>query len=105
MQVTADDKIARISDMETFSLLTYKNNSAALKEFLSARADSMDAKATMYKEISKQGYVYLKDLPDDITKKQSLNTVSTLLYGAGIDNDLRVPDSALDALEKIKGQL
>jgi len=37
-QVTADDKIARISDMETFSLLTYKDDNVALKEFLGPRA-------------------------------------------------------------------
>jgi hypothetical protein len=37
-QVTADDKIARISDMETFSLLTYKEDPVALREFLGPRA-------------------------------------------------------------------
>lgn len=101
MQVTADDKIARISDMETFSLLTYKEDPIALREFLSARADSQDAKATMYKEISKQGYVYMKDLPNDITKKQTLNTVSTLLLGAGINNDLSIPDATIQALNNL----
>lgn len=101
MQVTADDKIARISDMETFSLLTYKEDPVCLKEFLGPRADSMDAKANMYKEISKQGYVYMKDLPSDISKKQALNTVSTLLLGAGIDNDLSVPDATIQALNNL----
>ena len=55
----------------------------------------------MYKEISKQGYFYLKDLPNDITKKQGLNTVNTLLLAAGIDNDLLVPDSLIKTLEKL----
>lgn len=55
----------------------------------------------MYKEISKQGYVYLKDLPNDISKKQSLNTVYTLLLGAGIESDLAIPDSTLEALKKL----
>ena len=101
MQVTADDKIARISDMESFSLLTYKEDPVCLKEFLGPRADSMDSKATMYKEISKQGYVYMKDLPNDITKKQTLNTVSTLLLGAGIDNDLTIPDATIQAINNL----
>jgi len=61
----------------------------------------MDAKAAMYKEISKQGYVYMKDLPNDISKKQTLNTVNTLLLGAGINNDLSIPDDTIQALEKI----
>ena len=55
----------------------------------------------MYKEISKQGYVYMKDLPNDISKKQTLNTVNTLLLGAGINNDLSIPDDTIQALEKI----
>jgi hypothetical protein len=55
----------------------------------------------MYKEISKQGYVYMKDLPNDISKKQTLNTVSTLLLSAGIDNDMTVPDSTIEALKNL----
>jgi hypothetical protein len=100
-QLTGEDKIARISDMETLSLLTYKEDPVCLREFLSARADSMDSKATMYKEISKQGYVYMKDLPNDISKKQTLNTVSTLLLGAGIDNDVAIPDETIETLKNI----
>lgn len=87
--------------MENYCLLSYKNDSIALKEFLGPRADSMDSKQTMYKDISKQGYFYMKDLPNDISKKQSLNTVNTLLLGAGIDNDMMVPDSVIKTLNKI----
>lgn len=101
MQVTSDDKIARISDMESFSLLSYKDDSIALKEFLGPRADSLDSKSVLYKEISKQGYAYMKDLPNDISKKQTLSTVNTLLLGAMIDNDLEVPDSTIAALNKL----
>lgn len=99
--VTGDERIARISDAENYCLLTYKDDSKTLKEFLGCRADSRDARQTMYKEISKQGYFYLKDLPNDITKKQSLNTVNTLLIGAGIDNDLLVPDNLINSLNKL----
>lgn len=87
--------------MEPFSLLSYKDDSIALKEFLGPRADSLDSKSVLYKEISKQGYAYMKDLPNDISKKQTLSTVNTLLLGAMIDNDLEVPDSTIAALNKL----
>jgi len=102
--LTGEDKIARISDMETYSLLSYKDDCIALKEFMSARADAMDAKAEMYKQISKQGYVYMKDIPDNISKKQALNTVNVLMLGAGIDNDLSVPDKTINMINKITKQ-
>lgn len=91
----------RISDMENYCLLSYKNDSVALKEFLGPRADSMDAKQEMYKEISKQGYCYMKDLPNDVSKKQALNTVNVLLLGAMIDNDLSVSDNVINTINKI----
>ena len=102
-QATGEDKIARISDAENYCLLTYKTDNIALKEFLGPRADSMDAKQQMYKEISKQGYFYMKDLPNDISKKQALSTVNTLLLGAGIENDTMVPDELIKTLNKING--
>lgn len=90
----------RISDVENYSLLTYKDDNYALKEFLGCRADSIDAKSEMYKEISKQGYFYLKDLPNDVKKKQTLNTVNVLLMGAGINNDLL--DSENNIIDNLK---
>lgn len=93
--------ILRISDAETYAMLVYEDDNHALKEFFGPRADSSDAKFEMYKEISKQGYVYEKDLPNNISKKQSLNTVNTLLLGAGIDNDLLVPDTLIQNLKNL----
>ena len=100
-QLSGDNRIARISDAENYCLLTYKTDNYALKEFLSARSDSLDAKNEMYKEISRQGYCYMKDLPNDIKKKQSINTVSILLVGAGLDNDLTIPDNLISTLNKL----
>ena len=100
-QVTGDDRIARISDSESFCLLSYKNDNYALKEFLGPRADSIDGKSVMQKEISKQGYVSMKDLPSDITQKQTLNTVNTLLLASGIENDL-MSERKEDILNKLK---
>jgi hypothetical protein len=72
-----------------------------LKEFLGPRADSLDGKSVMQKEISKQGYVSMKDLPSDITQKQTLNTVNTLLLASGIENDL-MSERKEDILNKLK---
>ena len=87
--------------MSLYALLTYKEDPICLREFLGPRADSQDSKATMYKEISKQGYVYMKDLPNDISKKTTLNTVSTLLLGAGIDNDINLPDTTIQMINNL----
>lgn len=86
-QVTGEDKIARITDVENYSL-TAIGADEALKEFLGPRADSEDSKLEMYKQISNQGYTYLKDLPNDISKKRTLNTINSYLIGAGLASDL-----------------
>lgn len=96
-QASGDSKIARLSDLES-SALQAINADYSLKELLSARADSQDAKSEMYKNISMYGYVSQEDLPSDIKNKQTLNTVSQYLLGAGIENDLLFDYNALDIL-------
>ncbi|PTU25860.1 hypothetical protein DA469_21530, partial [Bacillus subtilis] len=66
-QVTGNDKIARISDIESYSLVAIGADNA-LKEFLGPRADNSVAKTDMYKNINLYGYTYLKDLGHDITE-------------------------------------
>lgn len=68
-------------------MLTALGANNALKEFLSPRADNMDGKTSMYKDISTYGYTYLKDLPED-TKGEALKTTSIYFLGAGLNNDL-----------------
>jgi len=54
----------------------------------------------MYKDISTNGYVYQKDLPYNISEKQSLNTIYAYLIGCGFDTDLlHEPDNAADKEE------
>lgn len=77
----------RISDVENYSL-TAIGADEALKEFLGPRADAEDGKIEMYKNISMQGYTYLDDLPNDLSKKQTLNTMNAYLIGSGIASDL-----------------
>lgn len=86
-QVTGHDKIARISDVESYSLAAIGAD-YALKELLGARADNMESKTELYKQIGMYGYAYQKDLPDNIEKSQSINTVSVYMTGAGLENDL-----------------
>lgn len=96
-QVTGEDESARVSDLESYALLAL-NADNALKEFLGPRADNMSMKTQFYQQIANEGYVNLRDLTDDISEHQSLNTVSTYLYGAGLENDLL--DSDKDKLIK-----
>ena len=86
------EEIMRISDAENYSLSTIGADEA-LKEFFGPRADSEDAKIEMYRNIASQGYTYLKDLPNDTSKKQTLNTVNQYLIGAGIASDLFAEDN------------
>jgi hypothetical protein len=86
-QVTGNDKIARISDVESYSLVAIGAENA-LKEFLGPRADNSVAKTDMYKDISTFGFTYLKDMGRDITENQTLNTMYVHLMGAGLANDL-----------------
>jgi len=86
-QVTGHDRIAKISDIESYSLVAIGADNA-LKEFLGPRADNSTAKTDMYKDISLYGYSYLKDMGQDITENQTLNTMYVYLMGAGLGNDL-----------------
>lgn len=76
--------------METAALEALGANNI-LQEVLGPRADSADGKNKMYSDITKQGYVYLKDLPNDINKKKAVKTASYDLLSAGITNDLMEP--------------
>ena len=89
-QVTGKSKTSRISDADNNALNVIGAN-FALKEFMGPRADSSDSKADMYRDISLYGYCYQKDLSDNINEKQTLNTVNTLLLGAGFETDLLTP--------------
>jgi hypothetical protein len=99
-QVTGADKIARISDVESYSLVAIGADHA-LQEFLGPRADNSTAKTDLYKDINLYGYSYLKDMGRDITENQTLNTLYVYLMGAGLENDLLKEDmSAEEILEK-----
>lgn len=89
-QVTAEDKNARNSDLESYSLAAVGAN-AALTEFMDPRADNEKAKQQMYNDISKNGFVSLQDLDlYDPRNKVALNTFNTYYLLMGITSNLVV---------------
>lgn len=95
-QVVGDDKNARNSDSEVYSLATLGANEA-LKEFLGPRADDMRAKNEMYAEIAKNGYVSMDDLTDDVYNKVALNTFDMYFLMQGLRTNM------IERLDKIPG--
>ena len=95
-QVVGEDKNARNSDSEVYSLATLGAN-AALKEFLGPRADDMRAKNEMYAEIAKNGYVAMEDLTDDVYNKVALNTFDMYFLMQGLRTNM------IERLDKIPG--
>ena len=64
--------------------------------------DSAKAKSQMYKDISQNGYLQLKDLKHDLEDSQTLNTVDVYFLGAGIVTDLVTGGLALSRTLKNK---
>lgn len=89
-QVINEDKNARNSDVETFSLAALGAD-AALRELMGPRADDMKAKNQMYNLISKNGFVSLNELDNDPENKVALNTLDTYFYMQGLSVNLVTP--------------
>lgn len=81
-------KCASLSDNEMYALSAIGADKA-LEELLGPRADNIERKRIMYKDIAVKGYTTLESMKN--TKKNSsttLNTINTYLIGAGIRSDL-----------------
>lgn len=89
-QVTGEDKNARNSNVETYSLLA-SNSKAALKEFMGPRADDMKAKNQMYNKLSKDGFVSLADLDNDQRNKIAINSLDVYFTMQGLRTNLVYP--------------
>jgi len=85
-QVKGESKVASLSDNEVFSLAAIHADKT-LEEFLGPRADAMMKKQDFYKQIVKNGYCTLDELPQDPQQHSTLNTISTYLTASGIKND------------------
>lgn len=99
--VKGDSKVAALSDMESLSLSIIGADNA-LKEFLGPRANAQDAKREMLRQIVRDGYATLSDLPNDPTEKTALMTLNTYLLASGIRSDLI--NTSLETLYTLKNK-
>lgn len=82
-----DDKNSKETDREMESLVI-NNLDYTMKELSRHRADSMDAKGSMYNQISTLGTAKLADAPVDKDDSLSKNLLNTYLLGAHIQSNL-----------------
>ena len=90
-QVSGHDKNGRSSDMENYALAAL-GSEVIMKEFMSARADDSVMKNEMYSRISKNGYVSLDSLTDEVENKEVLNLIDVYLISMGLKSDLITSD-------------
>ena len=86
-QVINHDKNGMNTIDENYALATY-GAGAAIKEFMSFRADDSVMKEDAYAQIRQKGYVSMKELPDHIENKTSLNMLDTYMLSMGLMTDL-----------------
>ena len=82
-QVTGEDRTARVTDVEGFSLLSMGQYNAA-QEFYGPMADDSEAYYEMLRRIQRDGEVELHDLPNNPESKVALNTVNAFMLGSGL---------------------
>ena len=86
-QVTNDSKAARLSNAQTYSLMT-SGQPSAIKEYLSIRADDEVAKKQMFKEIEQTGKAKLKNYTLKPYNKQSIQAMEVFLRSAGLYSNI-----------------
>ena len=95
-QVVGEDKNARNSDSEVYSLATL-GAMQFLRESLGPRSDDMKSKNEMYAAIAKNGYVSLEELTDSPENKTALNTFDVYFLMQGLRTNM------IDRLDNIPG--
>lgn len=92
-QLVRDDKVARITDLESVALTAFGAD-FALQELLGSRADNMRLKLRLEKMIADSGFVDLDMLTDNLGGKaepfisETSNTVDIYFLAAGIRTDI-----------------
>ena len=86
-QVTGEDRTARVTDVEAFSLLTMGQYHTAQEQY-GPMADDTEAHYEMLREIQRNGEVSLSDLSNDSYNKVTLNTINAYMLGAGLMSNL-----------------
>lgn len=82
-QVTNDSKAARLSNTQTYSLIT-SNQVNSIKEFLSIRADDETAKRELYRDIEQTGTAKLSNYDLKSENKQSIQAMEVFLRASGL---------------------
>ena len=85
-QVTGEDRTARVTDVEAFSLFVQGQYNAA-QEFYGPMADDTEAHFEMLRAIQRDGEVELRDLPNDPVNKVTLNTINVFMLGSGLQTN------------------
>lgn len=101
-QVTGEDRTARVTDVETYSLLVQGAYSAA-QEYYGPMADDVEAHYEMLRLIQRDGEVELRDLPSDPTSKVTMNTINAFMIGSCLSSNL-IEESGLVLPITLKGQ-
>lgn len=86
-QVTGEDRTARITDVETYSLIVQGQYHAA-QEYFGPMADDMEAHYEMLRRIQRDGEVELADLPNDPINKVTMNTINAYMIGSCLQSNL-----------------
>lgn len=85
-QVSGEDRTARVTDVEAFSLLALGQYHAA-QEFYGPMADDNKAQFEMLRSIQRNGEVELAELPNDRLSKVTLNTINALMLGSCVESN------------------
>ena len=83
-QVTGEDRTARVTDVEAYSLMA-KGQYYAAQEFYGPMADDSEAHYEMLRLIQRDGEVELSKLPNNPTSKVTLNTINAFMIGSGLE--------------------
>lgn len=95
------DKNGKTSDRETEALVTM-GLSKTIDEFVGPRADSMNAKNSMYQAINVSGMVSLSDIPQEPEDSLSMNLFNVYMIGAHLNSNLLNIDYQLPYTQKKK---
>ena len=90
-QVTGEDRTARITDVEGFSLLAGGMYSAA-QEYYGPMADNLEAHNAMLRAIQRNGEVELRDLPNEPSDRVTLDTINSYMIASCLMSNLVSPD-------------
>lgn len=86
-QVTGDDKTARVTDVEAFSLIVQELYACA-QEYYGPMSDDSAATFEMTRLIQRDGEVSLADLPNDPVNKTTMNTINYYILGSGLTTNM-----------------